>query len=441
MNKKSSRESAYEVLYEIILNDAYSNISLNKFFSKYSLENKDKRYITEVVYGTIKNKIYLEYILNKYSKTRIKSKIKVLLLMAIYQLIFMDKTPNFAIVNEIVNISKKIGGTYTSKFVNGILRNIAQNFSEDNLQFENEEEKFCIENSCPKELYDILTKQYGLEKGQSIIKSFIYKSKNSIRINKKKTNIEEVIKYFSSKKIEVKRSKISTDCLVVDKSTMNDEKFLAGEYIIQDEASALVAHTINEDKSKNYNILDVCAAPGGKSLHVATEYFNSNLISCDKYIHKLKLIEDNVKKLGINNIKILEQDATIYNSQFKEKFDIIICDVPCSGIGVIKNKPEIKYKINDNYINDISQLQLKILENSIKYLKKNGIIIYSTCTIDKRENEYNIDKFLEKNKNFKLDKITTDGIVKEYKAGMISILPDEYNCDGFFICKMRKLED
>ena len=438
MSSINARYIAYEVLYTIIQEDGYSNITLNKYFNQHKLQEQDKRFISEVVYGTIKNKLYLEHILKSYSKGRVKPKVKIILLMSIYQLLYMDKTPNFAIIDEAVKLSKKIAGNITGKFVNGILRNIERNVKNLELQYKNETEQFCVENSCPKELFDILKKQYGKEKAQSIVISFNQKSKNSIRYNPFKTTKSDLIEKLGS---AVTESEICEDSLVLNKLNIDNSLFTNGYYIIQDEASALIATSIGLPVNKEYKILDTCAAPGGKSLHIASKYFNSSLVSCDKYIHKLKLIEDNIAKLGISNIEIKEQDATINNSSFNDKFDIVICDVPCSGIGVIKNKPEIKYKITNSHVEDIARLQYKILENSRNYVKQGGILMYSTCTIDKRENIKNIEKFLKENKDFSLDNITlNNSIVKSKENGVLEILPDEYSCDGFFIAKLKKME-
>ena len=438
MSSINARSLAYEVLFTIIQEDGYSNITLNKYFNQYKVEEQDKRFISEVVYGTIKNKLYLEHILKSYSKGRVKPKVKIILLMSVYQLLYMDKTPNFAIIDEAVKLSKKIAGNITGKFVNGILRNIERNAKNLELKYKNETEKLCVENSCPKELFDILNKQYGKEKAQSIVVSFNQKSKNSIRYNPLKTTKSDLIEKLGS---AVSESEICEDSLILNKLNIDNSLFTNGYYIIQDEASALVASSIGLPVDKEYKILDTCAAPGGKSLHIASKYFNSSLVSCDKYIHKLKLIEDNTAKLGISNIEIKEQDATIYNSSFNDKFDIVICDVPCSGIGVIKNKPEIKYKITNSYVEEISKLQYQILDNSKKYLKNNVILMYSTCTIDKRENIENINKFLNENKDFKLENISLkNSIIKTSENGVLEILPDEYSCDGFFIAKLRKME-
>ena len=438
MSSINARGLAYEVLFTIIQEDGYSNITLNKYFNQYKVEEQDKRFISEVVYGTIKNKLYLEHILKSYSKGRVKPKVKIILLMSIYQLLYMDKTPNFAIIDEAVKLSKKIAGNITGKFVNGILRNIERNAKNLELKYKNETEQFCVENSCPKELFDILNKQYGKEKAQSIVVSFNQKSKNSIRYNPLKTTKSDLIEKLGS---AVSESEICEDILILNKLNIDNSLFSNGYYIIQDEASALVASSIGLPVDKEYKILDTCAAPGGKSLHIASKYFNSSLVSCDKYIHKLKLIEDNTAKLGISNIEIKEQDATINNSSFNDKFDIVICDVPCSGIGVIKNKPEIKYKITNSHVEEISKLQYQILNNSKKYVKNDGILMYSTCTIDKRENIENINKFLKENKNFRLENISlNNSIVKARKNGVLEILPDEYSCDGFFIAKLRKME-
>ena len=439
MSSINARHIAYEVLYTIFQEDGYSNIILNKYFNQYKVEEQDKRFISEVVYGTIKNKLYLEHILKSYSKGRVKPKVKVILLMSIYQLLYMNKTPNFAVIDEAVKLSKKITGNITGKFVNGILRNIERNASDLGLKYKNKTEQFCIENSCPSELYNILKEQYGVEKAQRIVESFNEKSKNSIRYNPLKITKEELIDKLGD---AVSESEICEDSLVLNKLNLDSSLFTKGYYIIQDEASALVASSIGLRLDKKYKILDTCAAPGGKSLHIASKYFNSSLISCDKYIHKLKLIEENKEKLGITNIEVKEQDATLNNTSFNDKFDIVICDVPCSGIGVIKNKPEIKYKITNSYVEDIAKLQYDILENSKKYVKQGGVLVYSTCTIDKRENIENIERFLNENKDFRLEKITLNNSkVKVQDNGTIEILPDDYECDGFFIAKLRKMEE
>ena len=439
MSNINTRKISYEILCDIFQEDAYSNITLNKYFNKYKLEEQDKRFISEVVYGTIKNKMYLEHILKNYSKGRVKPKVKIIIIMAIYQLLYMDKTPSFAIIDEAVKLSKKILGNITGNFVNGILRNIERNLNDLALKYKNKEEKFYIENSCPEELYSILKRQYGKEKAQSIVKSFNSKSKNSIRYNPLKISKESLVEKLGSNALS---SDICEDSLLLNKLDINNKYFKEGYYIVQDEASSLVACAIGENVSTKYNILDTCAAPGGKSLHIASKYFNSSLISCDKYIHKLKLIQENIKKLEIDNIKTYEQDATKCNIDFLNNFDIVICDVPCSGIGVIKNKPEIKYKITDKYIESIVALQYKIIENSKGYVKVGGVLVYSTCTIDKRENMENIERFLNENKDFRLEKITLNNSkVKVQDNGTIEILPDDYECDGFFIAKLRKMEE
>lgn len=442
MTNVNVRKLAYDILVDIFINEAYSNISLNKHFNNNKLEIRDKKYITEIVYGTVKNKLYLEFILKGYTKGRVKPKVKILLIMSLYQILYMTKTPDFAVVNESVKIAKDSMGNITAKFINGALRNFIRSFDNKNLTYKNEKEKICIEQSFPIELYNIIEKQYGRDKTNSIVKSFTTKSDNSLRVNSLKTTREKLNNYFLVKGVESRFSKICEDNIIVNSLDINDESFKQGFYTIQDEASSLVGCVINEDIKKNYKILDVCAAPGGKSLHIASKYFNSNLTSCDKYIHKLSLIKNNAERLGIKNINVIENDATKINEDFINNFDIVVCDVPCSGLGVIKNKPEIKYRINDSDINSLSALQLKILEVSKSYVKKDGLLIYSTCTIDKRENINNIKQFLTNNANFSLEKIDLNGsIVKESTKGILNILPDEYQCDGFFIAKLRKMED
>ena len=214
MSNINARKVAYGVLYEIFYDDAYSNITLNKYFKQNNIDEQNKRFISEIVYGTIKNKIYLEHILKTYSKGRVKPKVKVILLMSIYQIKFMDKTPNFAVIDEAVKLSKKIAGNITGKFVNGILRNIERNINDLALKYKNSEEQFCIENSCPFELYKILVDQYGNNKAKAIIESFNNKSENSIRYNPNKVTKKELLEILGN---EAKERTICEDSIIIDK--------------------------------------------------------------------------------------------------------------------------------------------------------------------------------------------------------------------------------
>jgi len=434
MSNINARKIAYDTLYEIFYNEAYSNIILNKFFKQNRIEEQNKRFISEIVYGTLKNKLFLEHILKTYSKGRVKPKVKVILLMSIYQIKFMDKTPNFAVIDEAVKLSKKIAGNITGKFVNGILRNIERNINDLALKYKNSEEQFCIENSCPFELYKILVDQYGNNKAKAIIESFNNKSENSIRYNPNKVTKKELLEILGN---EAKESTICEDSIIIDKLDINSKYFKEGYYIIQDEASALVACSIGENIEEKYKILDTCAAPGGKSLHIASKYLNSTLISCDKYIHKLKLIEDNVNRLGLKNVRTRLQDGTSIGEIYPEKADCVLVDAPCSGLGILRHKPDLRWRKTAEDLTVFPPLQKKILESAAKCVKPGGTLVYSTCTMNRAENEDIVNAFRISHKDFEVVPVgNTFGFSKD--SDYLSILPQDDGLDGFFIAKLRR---
>lgn len=452
-----AREVALKTLYKIDKENAYSNIVLNDEINKNreKINNKDIGLISEIVYGVTTWRLTIDEIIKKYSKIRIKKIspwILNILRMSIYQIIFLDKIPKSAAVNEGVNLAKKYGGKSTG-FINAILRRvnkedyeeILKNIDKDNL------ENISKAYSMPMWIIEELKKE-KLENKQieKICKNSNIKPKITIRVNTLKTNIEDL-----KEKLEIKGIKadegILKDFLILNKvgNIEKIEEFQKGLFTIQDEVAGLASLVL--EPNENDYILDACSSPGGKTTYLA-QIMNDKgkIIAWDIHKNRTKLVENTSERLGINIIETDTKDATIYEECYKEKFDKILLDVPCLGLGVLKRKPDIKWQRKKEDIEEITNVQYKILENCSKYLKKGGSLVYSTCSIFKSENEDIVNKFLKNNKNFKIEKIDkillknekekNENFFEKYLKNeeFLQVYQNE-KTDGFFICKLEKM--
>lgn len=439
------RKLALEALYKIDKEEAYSNIVLDELLNKNRnvLSNKDINFISELVYGVTTWKLTLDTIIQKYSKIKIR-KISPwvinILRMGAYQIVFLDKIPKSAAVNESVNLCKKYGGKSVG-FVNAILRKVEKSDYLELFEIKNDIEKISKTTSMPEWIVRELNKEFNTEKVNEICKNSNLKPKITIRVNNLKTTKNELKKSLQSKEIEVEDG-ILKDFLYLKniKNITKLDEYKEGLFTMQDESAGLTALVL--DPMENESILDCCSAPGGKTTYIAELMNNKgNIIAWDLYKHRLDKVQENSKRLGINIIKTEENDATVMKEEYIEKFDKILIDAPCLGLGVIKRKPDIKWQRKFEDIEEISKIQEKILNICSKYLKKGGVLVYSTCSIIKKENEDNIKKFLNENKDFSLIDIKYDELQKNgnniKEQGIIKIYPDE-NMDGFFISKLLK---
>lgn len=414
-----ARIHAYRILNQYFEDESFLNIALNEKLKKSELKREDKDLCTTIVYGTIQNLLAIQYQLQPYIKgKRVKKKIKTLLYLSLYQLMYLDKIPEYAVINEAVNIAKK-QGYQTSKFVNAVLRNFVRN-ERRSLEDLDELERISIETSHPLWMVKMFNKQYGLEKTKKICLEDNTPPTRSGRVNTLKASKEELLKEGC-----FKEGTLSKDALLYDKGNLAlTSYFKEGKVTIQDESSQLVARLL--DPQKTDYVLDMCSAPGSKTTHLSALMENQGKIEAyDLYEHKVKLVEYNLRRLGVKNVHIQAGDSTKLKEVYPEKtFDRILLDAPCSGFGVLKRKPEIKY--HDSSIMDgLVSLQALLLENAYYLLKNDGTIVYSTCTINKKENELMIQKFIEKHPDMEVVKQRT-------------ILNYEYHTDGFFMCKMKK---
>ena len=415
---------------------SYSNIVLNDAFKEFYLTAKEKAFITEIFYGVLRNKNFLDYMIEKNTKVIKKEWIRNLLRISIYQLTFMSSDAK-GVVWEATEIAKK-HGIAISKFINGTLRNYLRN-KDLEIKKLHDEKNYEILYSIPQYFCDILEKQYGSENLNQAIISLKKIPYLSVRVNKLKYSEEEFEEFLKERDIQIIK-KVDTVYYVNSGLIINSKEFKEGKIIAQDASSYLAAKNLGV--KPNDLVLDICAAPGGKTAVLAEEMKNKGeIIAIDIHQHKKKLIEENMKKLGIDIVKATVLDARNVNKQGR-KFDKILVDVPCSGYGVIRKKPEILYTKNRENIEELASLQLEILNSAADILKDGGELIYSTCTIISQENTENVEKFLNERKEFKVKALNIpENVSGEYdKLGGFSINYKEEIMDNFYIIKLVKEE-
>lgn len=415
---------------------SYSNIVLNDAFKEFYLTAKEKAFITEIFYGVLRNKNFLDYMIEKNTKVIKKEWIRNLLRISIYQLTFMSSDAK-GVVWEATEIAKK-HGIAISKFINGTLRNYLRN-KDLEIKKLHDEKNYEILYSIPQYFCDILEKQYGSENLNQAIISLKKIPYLSVRVNKLKYSEEEFEEFLKERDIQIIK-KVESVYYVNSGLIINSKEFKEGKIIAQDASSYLAAKNLGV--KPNDLVLDICAAPGGKTAVLAEEMKNKGeIIAIDIHQHKKKLIEENMKKLGIDIVKATVLDARNVNKQGR-KFDKILVDVPCSGYGVIRKKPEILYTKNRENVEELASLQLEILNSAADILKDGGELIYSTCTIISQENTENVEKFLNERKEFKVKTLNIpENVSGEYdKLGGFSINYKEEIMDNFYIIKLVKEE-
>ena len=433
---ETARSLALAVLEDVFINQAYSNIALNKHLKGSQLSVADKGLVTEIVYGTVARKLTLEWYLSHFIEDRDKldNWLYILLLLSAYQLRYLDKIPNHAVVNEAVELAKarKKG---SEKLVNAVLRRILREGWPDIDSIKRKNKRDSIAYSLPVWLVSKLKEEYGEERAQAIFKSLLVRSKASIRVAdlSRKEEIKAVL--------EATDSPLAATGLVKEQGHFaGHDLFSEGAITIQDESSQLVAPTL--DLQGDEQVLDACAAPGGKTAHMASYLTSGKVTALDLYDHKLDLIQENAERLGVaDQVQTQKLDARKVHEFFeKDSFDKILVDAPCSGIGLLRRKPDIKYNKETADFTSLQEIQLEILGSVCQTLRKGGIITYSTCTIVSEENFQVVEAFLESHPEFEQVKLEHEckDILKD---GCILITPELYGSDGFFISQFRKISE
>ena len=449
-SKYNNRNIALSIIDKIVREGHHSHIALNDELNKYQeLTKQERAFITRIVEGTLEQLIFIDYIIDKYSKVKtnkIKPTILNILRISIYQIKFMESVPVSSACDEGVKLARKRGFHNLTGFVNGVLRNVGREINNIELPSEKEDKikYLSIKHSFPEWIIRMWLLQYNYETVEEICKSSNMIANTSVRCNITKITPEELKKTLIENNVIIRESKIfnyAFELLEYDKlnklSTFNN-----GFFTVQDVSSMLVAEIASP--KENDLIIDVCAAPGGKSTHIAEKIHPSGIIiSRDVSDKKINMINENVKRLNLQNITVEKHDALKLDEAMINKADIVLADVPCSGLGIIRKKPDIKFHLKEKQIEELIVLQRNILKIVKEYVKINGILIYSTCTINQKENQDNIRWFTE-NFPFQLEDINTY-IPNELKIGligekMIQLLPHQCTTDGFFIARLRRMK-
>ncbi|MGW7977471.1 16S rRNA (cytosine(967)-C(5))-methyltransferase RsmB [Staphylococcus xylosus] len=426
---------AFETIQDIINDKAYSNIIINEVLSNNELNRADKSLFTELVYGTLKRKYTLDYLLKPFVQTKLKGWVRQLLWMSIYQYAYLDKIPEHAIIHEAVEIAKYKGGPHNGNVVNGILRNMMRSELPDFTEITDNKKRIAIEYSLPKWLVDHWVTHFGLEKTEEIAQSFLDKVSTTVRVNLTRITVDEAIRRLTDDDYIVELDKEIDTCLHISgKPIIESRLFKDGLVSIQDKSSMFVGEVMSLKEGDK--VLDACSAPGGKACHMA-EILNGTgqVDATDIHEHKIDLIDFNIKKLRLSNISAFEHDAT---EKYDKVYDKILVDAPCSGLGVLRHKPEIKYEQSQHSIQSLVEIQLEILNNVKDSVKPGGTIIYSTCTIEQMENENVIYTFLKANNDFEFDAF--EHPINGEKVKTMQVLPQDFNSDGFFITRIKRKE-
>ncbi|QMT84333.1 16S rRNA (cytosine(967)-C(5))-methyltransferase RsmB [Companilactobacillus pabuli] len=434
MMKNNPRELAVEALTRVFKNKAYSNIEINNILNNSDMSDVDKRLMTNIVYGVIQHKYVLEYQLEPYLKDKkLDLWLDLLLQTAIYQLSYLDKIPEHAVLNESTEIAKQKANRGAGNLVNAVLRNFQRHGARE---MSGKDTVYDLSKfySVPRWLVQLFIDQQGMAKTKEILKSINQPSHVSIRVNTNKTTVSNLQKTLQSKGFDVKPSKISSVGLICESGNLvNTDEFKDGLYTIQDESSMLVAPAL--DLKPDSRVLDACAAPGGKTTHIASYIKDGEVTALDIHKHKTKLIRDNSQRMGYSDIISTGAiDARKAKDVLNTTFDRILVDAPCSGLGLIRRKPELRYFRQEEDLMNLQRVQLQILDSMVDLLEVNGKLVFSTCTFDDEENEAVVKKFLADHKNFELEPVKHEAVMdKSVKDGMLKVLPSDYFTDGFFI--------
>lgn len=452
------REVAMLVLLDVEQKNKMLNESLHNMLKRYQYCCKtDRAFLSRLCEGVMERQIYLDYIINAFSKTKVnkcKPLIRVLLRMAVYQMFFMDSVPDEAACNEAVKLAKKKGFHSLSGFVNGVLRNIARNKSTIAFPNENDNKEMYLSvmYSTPEWLVTYLLRYYDYETVKGMLQAFMAESRTTIRLNQSKCNMDELKRLLSEKQVETEPSPyVETALRLTDYNYMRRVPgFLDGLFGVQDESSMLVGVLANPKAGDM--IIDMCAAPGGKTLDVADRLRFSEqtmhsdvhgvIISRDVSQQKIDKIQENLERMEFDNVRLEVKDACELDEDMIEQADIVICDVPCSGIGVIGRKQDIKYRLEEKQLSELVTLQRAILANGVQYVKTGGTLMFSTCTVNPKENEENREWLLS---NFSLEPVNITKDLPEIlrsestDKGYLSLIPGKQDCDGFFIAKFKKM--
>lgn len=432
---KSARQTAFEILNRIQRDNSYSNLALDSALDRADIDIKDKRFVSALVYGVTERRITIDYNLSLYLSQplkKLKPEALTSLRIGAYQILFLDKVPDSAAVNESVKLVKKNGAAFASGLVNAVLHKIAKNGIKT-------DGSMSVRYSAPEWLCKMWSDSYGRTNAEKILESSFGSVETVIKVNTLKTNSDELIKRLAEEGFECVKNESVENALTVKNggAIHKTDAYRKGLFHVQDTASQFCCKALGA--ADDDTVIDICAAPGGKSFTIAENMNNTGkIISCDIYKQRLKLIKDGAERLGLTDIVAAENDGSAFNPNFPQA-DRILCDVPCSGLGVIRKKPEIRFKKSEE-VDKLKDLQYSILCVSSQYLKVGGTLVYSTCSLNPDENEKIIGKFLAEHDDFESVRVLPE--LKRYgdDTDYITLMPHIHGCDGFFISCVKRVK-
>lgn len=441
-----TRELVLNILLEVLEEGGYSNVAIHNTLMKYQYMDKQNRaFLTRLSEGVIERLIELDYVIDQFSKVKVKKMkpvIRNILRMGVYQILYMDQVPDSAACNEAVKLAGKKGFVNLKGFVNGVLRNISRNKDKIKHEKPGTRHYLSVTYSIPEWILALWEEEYDYEVIERICQGFFEEKKTTIRVNTEKTTTEKLTQRLKDDEIVVYAGRYLPYALSISNYNYlaGMDSFKEGLFQVQDESSMMIADAAGI-KEGNL-VLDVCAAPGGKSTHAAQLLHGTGkVIARDLTDTKTAMIQENVERLGLKNIKIETKDARILDDELVESADIVLADLPCSGLGVLKRKGDIKYKTKEEDVKTLASLQKDILKTVSAYVKPGGTLIYSTCTINHYENKDNVEWILE-HLPFELESLTPylpESIQKDsMKEGYLQLLPGIDGTDGFFLARFRK---
>lgn len=438
------RDAALSILMEINQNQAYSNLLLNRTIKKYDIDPKDRGLLTELTYGTLQHRLTLDYYLEPFVKGKLDPWVRELLRLSIYQIVYLTKIPPHAVVHEAVEIAKRRGHKGISATVNGILRSVLRKGVRPIEDIKDDIERMSVETSHPAWLIERWVNQFGKEEALAMAHENNHPARMTARVNSLKATVEEVMTALAKEGIEASRGEVMPGSIQASSGSLaNTGAFAEGLLTIQDESSMLPVLAL--DVKPDMKVLDMCAAPGGKTTFIAEKMNDTGEIYAhDLHEHKLSLIESNANRLGIQSIITKSGDSRELESTYgPASFDRILVDAPCSGLGVIRRKPEIKYNKTEQDLKSLTEIQGQLLDTAYRLLKDDGVIVYSTCTIEYDENEGMVRSFLEKHPDMTLSTLDTLAGIDSLaiKDDLLQVLPQHFGSDGFFVAAFHKKKD
>lgn len=444
LSNDSARGLALSTLDRVLQSGAYSNLQLRNVLNHSQLNDADKRLVTTLVYGTLQHLLTLQYWLQPFTQgKKMDHWVETLLLMTIYEYQFLDRVPNYAATDSSIELAKQNGNPGIRRFVTGVLHAVLRQGVRDTAEIKDDKQRLSVAESLPLWLINSFNQQYGWDATQKIAHAINQPAHVSLRVNTRKSSVESVIEQLNQDGVELRPSEVAENALVVTKgSVVNSPLLKNGLITIQDESAMLAVEALKVQPSNR--VLDACAAPGGKTVQIAEKLDASkggHVTALDLHQNKVRLIKKNASRMGLSElISARAMDARQAKEKFQdESFDRILVDAPCSGFGLLRRKPEIRYARGEQASDKLHEIQLEILDAVAQKLVKGGIMVYSTCTLLHTENDGTVQEFLSSHPEFSLEKVQTSRAIKDDRhSATLTILPSDFGSDGFFISCLKR---